>query len=145
MVWHLGNAGEGSMQRFGSNVVNQALCHEMVCVHVGQCLKEGSAASPTKVAFALDDNPNMLISDGNIHVQLRLDLMSVDLGMSTVSAARRRSDQLRPTHFSDLDLLCTPVKILYNSHALFRLAFLFQLDLLCLGQLLQVAFTCIER
>jgi hypothetical protein len=28
-----------------------------------QINKEGSAASPTKVAFALDDNPNMLISE----------------------------------------------------------------------------------
>ena len=67
----------------------------MVLIHIGQLLKEGSLTSTTKVAPAPDNNPNMLISDRNVHIQLGLDLVPMKLGMSTMSTARRRSDQLR--------------------------------------------------
>ena len=64
-------------------------------MHMGQFLKEGSLASTTKVAPAPNENPNVLISDRNVQVQLGLDFVPMKLGMSTMSTTRRRSDQLR--------------------------------------------------
>jgi hypothetical protein len=64
-------------------------------MHVREFLKESSLASTTKVAPALDENPNVLISDGDVQVELGLRLVFMKLGVSTVSTTRRRSDQPR--------------------------------------------------
>ena len=91
----ISNTGEGSAQRCLLNVAGQALGHEMVLIHVWDWLKEGSAAFTTTVTFAMNDDPDVLPSDGLVQVGLWLYLMSVQFGMAAMSATRRRSDQLR--------------------------------------------------
>jgi hypothetical protein len=52
-------------------------------------------AFTTTITFAMNDDPDVLPSDGLVQVGLWLYLMSVQFGMAAMSATRRRSDQLR--------------------------------------------------
>lgn len=89
------NAGEGSALRFRSNVVDQAQSHEMVLIHMGYRREEGAATSTTAVTLALNDDPNVFPSDRYVHIKLGLRFMPVELGVSAMGTARRRSDRLR--------------------------------------------------
>lgn len=91
----ISNAGKGSAQGLRANVVDQALCHEMVFMHVRQGFKKGLATFAATIAFALNHDSHALVSDGNIQIQLGLDLMPVELVVSTVGTTRRRREALR--------------------------------------------------
>lgn len=88
----IGNTSEGSAQCGLANVIDQALCHEMMLVHVGQALEEGLAASTTTIPFALNADPDPLVPDGYVHVRLRLYFVSVQLGVPTMSTTRWQND-----------------------------------------------------
>ena len=52
------------------NVVDQTMGHTMVLIDVSYRLKEGVTTHAAAVTFAVDDDPDMLSSDGDIHVKL---------------------------------------------------------------------------
>ena len=76
------------------NVVDQMMGHTMVLIDVRYKLKEGVTTHAAAITFAVDDDPDMLSSNGDIHVKLGI------IPSSTLSR----------------------VKLLYTFHVLLRIA-----------------------
>ncbi len=89
----IGDADKGSSQGLLLDVVNQAIGHEMTFIHPWERLKEGTAASTTKKSAALNGDPDTFASDGQVHEQLRLSLVAMQLVLSAMDTLKRRGRQ----------------------------------------------------
>jgi hypothetical protein len=75
----IGNAGEGSPERFPCNVEHQALCHQVMPIHIMKRLQKGLVAGSTLVAPSDHVDGCALSSDGDVHKQLGPGSVSVQL------------------------------------------------------------------
>ncbi len=91
----IGDTDKGSSQCFLLNVADQAIGHEVVFIHVRYWLEEGVAASTTEKAMTLYGDPDPLPSNGQVHEQLRLSLVVMQLVMAAVGTLKRRGYQYR--------------------------------------------------
>lgn len=91
----ISNAGKRSAQSCLLNVTDQAMCHEVVFVHMGNWLKKGSMTDTTFIASAMNDDADVFPSDRLVQVGLRLYLMPIQFEMTAMGTTRRRRDQLR--------------------------------------------------
>ena len=76
------------------NVVDQMMGHTKVLIDVRYRLKQGVTTHAAAVTFAVDDDPDMLSSDGDIHVKLGLYFMPVEFCAIAMGTRRGRSATL---------------------------------------------------
>ncbi len=89
----ISDAHKGSSQCFLLDVGDQAIGHEMAFVHGWHWLEEGTATSTTEKTIALNSDPNALSSNGQVHEQLRLSLVAMQLVMTAMGTLKRRGYQ----------------------------------------------------
>jgi len=91
----ISKTGKGFAQGCCLDVVDQALRHEVVFIHVRRGFKKASVTATTAVSLAMKDNSDVLVSDGLIQEDLLLHFVLVELGVSTMGTTRGRSAALR--------------------------------------------------
>jgi hypothetical protein len=91
----ISKTGKRFAHRCRLDVVDQALRHEVMLIHVRNGFKKASTTPTTAVAPAVNDDPNMLVSDRMIHEELLLHIVLVEFGMPTMGTTRGRSATLR--------------------------------------------------
>ena len=89
------DAHKGSSQCFLLDVGNQAIGHEMAFIHAWERLEEGAAASTTAIAMSLHGDPDALAPDRQVHEELWLDFMAVEMWVMAMGTARGRRKTLR--------------------------------------------------
>jgi hypothetical protein len=86
---------KGSMRCLLVDVVDQAARAKVVLVHIGNRLKESSVTATAPEAAAQDRDAYALASDGQVHVELGFDFVSVELLVFTESTTKRRKETFR--------------------------------------------------
>lgn len=91
----IGDAHKGSTQRLLLDVVDQAAGAKVMLVHIGKFLKESPATATAPEAAAQNGDTYALASNGQVHVELRFDLVPVELLVFTEGTTKRRKETFR--------------------------------------------------
>lgn len=89
------DTSEGPAQSFMVNVVDQAIRHEVMFIHIFEWLKERAVTRPALIALAMNEDADTFCSNGLIHYQLLLDPVLIKQSTPAMDTTDRRSDQLR--------------------------------------------------
>lgn len=94
-TYFVSDAHKGSSQCLLLNVDNQAIGHEMAFIHAWERLEECAAASTTAIAMSLNGDPYTLAPDRQVHEELWLNFMAVEMWVMAMGTTRGRRKTLR--------------------------------------------------